>query len=420
MQLGKYQVVAEIARGGMGIVHVAVRPGPASLDKLLALKQLKSEIAEDASSLARFLEEATLATALDHPNIVRTYEVGSDEGLHFTVMDYLEGVTLARIVRRRRPSFTLGHHLRVIREVLAGLHHAHTLTDESGAPLRIVHRDANPQNVFVTYDAQVKLADFGIAKALDPRAGALEGKTAYLAPEQLRSPRDVDARADVFSVGVMIWEAVAGRRMWQGTSGSDISAKLLEGDLPSIREAAPQAPAEMVRIIEKALANDRDARYAATAELESDLAGYLVSSGQDVALAEVAKVVSDVFAVERETVRATINAQTARIRDGKPSKVPSLRLVRAAVEEKEIQPTAPPSSSPSPPLAAASPVPAAPPSARRAPPPRATPATRAPSRGVKIAVVAGLVAFAVVAAAILLAKNDPAPPPVEKAVPHAE
>src|SRR5262245_54146628 len=139
----------------MGIVYLAIARGPARFSKLLVLKQLKPELVEDPSFLEMFLEEARLAARLNHPNIVQTYEVGHDENRHFIVMDYLEGVTLARLLRKRSPKFTLNMQLRVISEALSGLHYAHTLTDFNGTSLGIVHRDATPQNVFITYDGQI-------------------------------------------------------------------------------------------------------------------------------------------------------------------------------------------------------------------------------------------------------------------------
>src|SRR5262249_30356262 len=158
---------------------------------------------------------------------------------------------------------TLGMHLRVICEALSGLHYAHTLADLDGTPFGIVHRDATPQNVFVTYDGQVKLVDFGLAKALDSTVetstGVLNGKPSYMAPEQIGG--DVDSRADVFTAGVMIWEAVAGRRMWHQKSDVEILTNIMKGDLPSLTEVAPDAPTGIVRIVAKALSKARENRY---------------------------------------------------------------------------------------------------------------------------------------------------------------
>src|SRR5262249_34944227 len=153
---------------------------------------------------------------LTHPNIVQTYEVGSEGNRHFIVMDYLNGRSLSRVLRRKPDAFTRGMHLRILCEVLQGLDYAHNLVDFDGSPIGIVHRDVNPQNVFITFDAQIKLVDFGIAKSLDSqletRTGVLKGKPGYMAPEQLSGI--VDTRCDIFAVGAMMWEAITKKRLW--------------------------------------------------------------------------------------------------------------------------------------------------------------------------------------------------------------
>src|SRR5262249_20303717 len=146
---------------------------------------------------------------------------------------------------------------------------AHTLTDFDGTSLGMVHRDATPQNVFITYDGQIKLVDFGIAKALDSTLetvhGVLKGKPSYMAPEQISG--EVDARSDVFTVGVMLWEAVAGRRMWEKKGDVDILTNIMKGEVPSLAEAVPDAPAALLRVVANATRRERDQRYGSAAEL---------------------------------------------------------------------------------------------------------------------------------------------------------
>jgi serine/threonine protein kinase len=327
-QLGKYQLVAEIARGGMGVVSLAVSHGPARFSKLLVVKELKPELVEDSSFLEMFLEEARLAARLNHPNIVQTYEVGAEGTRHFMVMDYLEGVTLAGILRKKSDAFTLPMHIRVLCETLQALDYAHTLKDFDGTPLGIVHRDATPQNVFVTFDGTVKLVDFGIAKALDSsvetRAGVLKGKPAYMAPEQVAG--DSDARADVFSVGVMLWEAIVGRRMWHKKGDVEVLTNIIKGQIPTLRETKPDAPAELIRICDRAIAKSRDERYASAAALHADLETYLTTTKSDVSTRDVTKVVAGLFATEREVTRSVIEQHIASLKSGKePAKLPSFR-----------------------------------------------------------------------------------------------
>ena len=327
MQLGKYQLVAEIARGGMGIVYLAVAHGPARFSKLLVVKELKPELAEDPTFLEMFLEEARLAARLSHPNIVQTYEIGAEGKRNYIVMDYLEGVTLARILRRKDARFTLQMQIRVICEALQGLHYAHSLTDFDGTPLGIVHRDATPQNIFVTFDGQVKLVDFGIAKALDStvetRSGVLKGKPAYMAPEQISG--SADSRSDVFTFGVMLWECVAGRRMWHKKTDIEVLTSIIKGQMPSLKEAVPTAPEALVRIVDRATTANKEERYASGAELQADLEAFLIAEQSHVSTRGVSKLVSEMFTAERTSTRSTIEAHLASIKAGKSlDKIPSL------------------------------------------------------------------------------------------------
>ena len=335
-QLGKYQLVAEIARGGMGVVSLAVALGPARFSKLLVVKELKPELVEDASFLEMFLEEARLAARLNHPNIVQTYEIGAEGKRHFMVMDYLEGVTLSTILRQKGDAFTLAMHIRVLCETLQALDYAHNLKDFDGSPLGIVHRDATPQNVFLTFDGTVKLVDFGIAKALDSvvetRAGVLKGKPAYMAPEQITGT--VDARADIFSIGVMLWEAIVGYRMWHKKGDVEILTKIIKGEIPTLQETKPDAPAELIRICDRAIAKTREQRYSTAAELQADLEAYLSSSKTDISPRDVAKVVVTLFATDRAKTRDVIEKHLASLKAGAESE--NLPTLRPASEEGSL------------------------------------------------------------------------------------
>ncbi len=219
MTIGKYRLIAELGHGGMSDVFLAVSKGMGGFHKLLVIKQLRPNLAEDEEFLSMFLDEARLAARLSHRNVVATYEVGEDGGRYYIAMEYLEGQALKRIIHRAKTRFGLDMHLQVVLDVLKGLHHAHDLCDYDATPLGVVHRDVSPHNIFVTYAGDVKVVDFGVAKALDSStetsAGVMKGKLAYMSPEQARSG-DVDRRADIFSVGVLLWEGVTGQRMWGG------------------------------------------------------------------------------------------------------------------------------------------------------------------------------------------------------------
>ena len=244
--LGKYQLIAEIARGGMGVIYLAMAQGPGGFNKLVVVKELNPELVDDPSFQTMFLDEAKLAARLNHANIVQTNEVGNDGDLYYMVMDYLDGRGLDRIRRRAKTAgFGLSPpmQLRIIIDTLAGLEHAHNLTDFDGTPLNIVHRDVSPQNVFVTFDGQVKLLDFGIAKAANmthqTHAGVLKGKVSYISPEQARAEK-VDARADVFSAGVILWEALTGRSLRDGKSDQQMLRALVAADLPRASSVKPR------------------------------------------------------------------------------------------------------------------------------------------------------------------------------------
>jgi len=324
-QLGKYTLVAEVARGGMGIVYLASSKGPAGFSKLLIVKELRPELVDDPTFLQMFLEEARLAARLNHPNIVQTYEVGVDRGRHFIVMDYLDGVPLSRVLRKKSPMFTLEMHLRVICEMLQGLQYAHTLRDFDGTPLGLVHRDVSPQNVFVTFDATAKIVDFGIAKARDSsietNTGVMKGKPAYMPPEQVTG--DTDARSDVYAAGVMIWEAVAGRRMWHRMGELEILTCVLRGAIPDLAETKPDAPPALVDLVRRALAKDPDARHASAAELLNDLEAYLATT-KNATMRDVAAVVGELFESERAATRATLESHIAALKTGTAEKLPSL------------------------------------------------------------------------------------------------
>jgi serine/threonine-protein kinase len=327
--LGKYQLIAELARGGMAIVYLALVQGPGGFNKLVVVKELKPELIEEPAFLTMFLDEARLAAKLSHANIVQTNEVGNDGKRYFMAMDYLDGRGLDRVRRRARASgqdLSLPIHLRVLCDMLGGLHYAHTLTDFDGTPLSIVHRDVSPQNVFVTFDGQVKLLDFGIAKAADSlnetRVGVLKGKVSYMSPEQARGQK-VDARADVFSAGVMLWEALTGRKLREGLNDQQMLWALASADLPRASSIKPWVPPELDAICARAMAWDRDHRYPSAGELQHEIEHYLAVTGTAVSSREVGLCASELFREDRVTINAMIESHLARGR-GEPEAIPIL------------------------------------------------------------------------------------------------
>ena len=280
--------------------------------RLAVLKRIVSELATDPDFIAMFLDEARLSLRLSHANVVQTHEVLVDDNELAIAMEYLDGQPLTRVLNRllRGPNaLGLASRLRIVTSVLAGLEHAHTLTDLDGTPLGVVHRDVSPQNVFVTYDGQIKLVDFGVAKTKmsshRTRPGAIKGKLAYMAPEQLQSDA-VDRRADLFSVGVVLWEMLAQRRMWQGKTEVDIVGHLASGKpLPPLPVLSEDVPTDLDAICTRALEPDPARRYQTAAEMELDLERVLVGSADSHAR-NLGKVVSLAFATERAERQAVI------------------------------------------------------------------------------------------------------------------
>lgn len=362
--IGKYRVVAELAKGGMGNVYLAIVQGPGGFNKLVAVKELKPELCDDETYVTMFLEEARLAARLAHPNIVQTNEVGSDGNRHYMIMEYLDGRTLYRVGRHlsRYDGFPVGAHLRIIAESLIGLHYAHELCDFDGESFGIVHRDVSPLNVIVTFDGQTKVLDFGIAKsadsALETRTGILKGRIAYMAPEQACGGK-VDRRADIYSAGVMIWEAAAGRRLWPKMTDVEVLTHVLREGPPSLRAACPSAPPELDAICARAMAREIDERYPTAAALAEDLEAHLATRHDVVPMREIGALVGRSFEAERRKMSAVIEESILRARDSpqsgrlatlnRTSGTQTVTFVRGQREERESVPSllAQPSSDPS-------------------------------------------------------------------------
>ncbi|AKT41414.1 serine/threonine protein kinase [Chondromyces crocatus] len=326
--LGKYRLIAELGSGGMAEVFLAVAQGPGGFNKLTVIKQIRPQLAEDPEFLAMFLDEARLAARLNHPNVVQTNEVGHDGSRYFIAMEYLEGQPLNRLTGRLgRDRVPLGAHLRVLADALAGLHYAHDLTDYDGTPMDVVHRDVTPHNLFVTYDGQVKVVDFGIAKAMDSsaetRTGVLKGKIAYMAPEQARGER-VDRRADVFAVGVMLWEAAVGKRLWTGIPDMAILARIVNGEIPTPRSQRPELPPELEAIILRAMAHRKEDRHRTAGELQADIENFLESFPDRSSTRDLGRALAQRFEEERSKIRSLVEAQ---LRDARSMPTDEYRAV---------------------------------------------------------------------------------------------
>lgn len=312
--LGKYRLIAELAHGGMGTVYLAVAQGPAGFHKLVVIKQLRPAFAGNPSFREMFLQEARLAAYLHHPNIVQTYEIVCDPELgHYIVMEYLDGVSLKRAVRKLRARGSpqvRALYERVILDVLSALEYAHDLKDFDGKPLDLVHRDVNPDNVLVVYGGYTKLFDFGIAKASnssqETQAGILKGKLRYMAPEQMTGDA-VDRRTDLFAVGGMLWDALVGRPLWEGSRSIDVMSGLVQGTIPRPRSVNPAVSLELDEICMRALAPDPAHRFPTATAFRADLErafGSVTMSVED-----VGALMSASFDQERQRMRDIVAEQ---------------------------------------------------------------------------------------------------------------
>jgi serine/threonine protein kinase len=305
----KYRLCARLGGGGQADVFLALASGPIGFNKLVVIKRLRPEMLEQPAMVAMFLDEARLAARLSHPNVVQTYEVAEGEA-YLIAMEYLEGQPLSRL--RQAPAAAApgpGAWVRIVADALAGLHYAHELCDYDGTPLGIVHRDVSPQNIFVTYEGQAKLVDFGVAKAalncVRTEVGAIKGKASYMAPEQVHGR--ADRRSDVFSMGVVLWEALAGRKLFTGEM-IRVLHKVLYEPVPRLSSVLPGVDPRLDAIVARAVEKDPAARFQTAQSMRDALEAYLAASGGPSRPEDVGRWLQAAFAGERELGRRQVRA----------------------------------------------------------------------------------------------------------------
>ncbi len=281
MQVDRYRVVGRLAAGGMAEVLLGKVQGSSGFEQPVVLKRILPHLAADPSVRRMFAQEAQTVAHVRHPNVVRVYELVEKERELFLVMEYLEGETVAGVLKRARRegvSLPLGLAAFIVAEAAAGLHAAHQATDWEGRHRGLVHRDVSPQNIFVTYSGEVKVIDFGIAKVVDAITRAslagIKGKFSYMSPEQT-SGAPLDRRSDVFSLGIVLYELTSGRRLFARANSEKTLRAIREDPIPSPRELDSSYPASLEKICMKALARDPDERYATALDMRRDIAGAL-------------------------------------------------------------------------------------------------------------------------------------------------
>jgi serine/threonine-protein kinase len=275
-QLGRYALFDQIAEGGMATVHLGRLIGPVGFSKIVAIKQMHESAARNPDFVAMFLDEARLSGRVQHPNVVATYDVIAKGGEAFLVMEYVHGESLAallRAARKREQRLAPAVAVHILCDVLSGLHAAHEATDEFSEPLRIVHRDVSPQNIMVGVDGVARVLDFGIAKAAgrmqETQTGQLKGKIGYMAPEQLLG-RPLDRRVDIFAAGIVLWETISGRKMFDADNSGQLMYQVLEFDIPPLSTLA-DVPLALSRAVERATARDPNERFATAREFAREL-----------------------------------------------------------------------------------------------------------------------------------------------------
>lgn len=302
--LGKYQLIRRIATGGMAEIFLARTSAIHGFEKVVVLKRILPQYAENDEFIRMFLAEARLAATLHHANVVQVYDIGEQDAAFFFTMEYVAGQDLRKLVRaarRANRALPLEHILHVVMGVAAGLSHAHEKLGPDGKSAGIVHRDVSPSNVLVTYDGGVKVVDFGIAKAASSQhhtvAGTLKGKIPYMSPEQCRG-EPVDCRSDIFSIGTLLWELTTGTRLFAGDNEFAIINRVASGDVPAPRTIRPDYPPELEAIVMRALKADRNERYSSALDLQIDLEDFAREARLPVSSARVARFMRELFAQE--------------------------------------------------------------------------------------------------------------------------
>ena len=283
-RLGRYTIVKRIGCGGMAELYLARADGVGGFEKALALKVVHAHLVQSASAVRMFLREAKLAASLEHPNVVQVHDVGVHGGEHVLVMEYVHGRDVAQILARlpEGEPLPLGCALRIVLDVGAALDYVHTKTDPQGNLLGLVHRDVSPANVLVAFNGAVKLVDFGIAKigaqGSTTQTGTLKGKFGYMSPEQSMGEH-VDARSDIFALGVLLYEVTTGRRAFGGDNAFAIMNRVIEGEYVPPAELVLGYPEALSTIVERALTVDPERRYPSARALLVDLESYVASAG---------------------------------------------------------------------------------------------------------------------------------------------
>jgi serine/threonine-protein kinase len=281
-RLGNFVLLEKLNAGGMAEVYLGKSIGANGVNKFFAIKRILPQYADTREFIDMFKEEAKIAVNLDHGNVVSIIEFKADKNQLYLVMDYVQGQNLRQLLQQKKKKnleLNLPFIAYIIKEVASGLEHAHKCVDKSsGKSLNIIHRDMSPQNIMISYEGEVKIVDFGIAKAEtagdSTKVGTLKGKFSYMSPEQAEG-QIVDQVTDLFSLGIILWELIADDRLFIANNEVNILKRIKECDIPDIRRVVPTVPPELEKIVKKALMKEKAQRYQTAGELIKDLTRFL-------------------------------------------------------------------------------------------------------------------------------------------------
>jgi serine/threonine protein kinase len=332
IRFGKYLILGKIATGGMAELYQAKITSVEGFEKLVAIKKILPNLTQDKNLVNMFIDEAKLAAMLTHQNIVQIYDLGSTEGAYFIAMEYIHGKDLriaSNKAEDKNQPLPLEYAIYITCSICSGLDYSHNLKDFQGNPLKLIHRDISPQNILITYEGEVKVVDFGIAKAAkktsDTRDGLIKGKVAYMSPEQAAG-KTIDHRSDIFSTGILLYEMVTGKRMFEG-SDLKVLDRVRKADFQPPEEIITDLPADLTEVFNRALAKAPGRRYESCAAMLADLEECLSSFSARPSAVGLSQHMKTLFAEE-------IAAETSALQQF-DAQTPSLTPTEeAALEEK--------------------------------------------------------------------------------------
>jgi serine/threonine protein kinase len=311
-QFGKFLLLKRLALGGMAEIWLAKQLGVQGFEKLVVVKKILDQFASEREFVQMFLDEARLAATLNHPNVVQIYDLGQEGASFYIAMEFIAGHDLLAVLRKckhAQSALPPAIAARLVAGACEGLHYAHTSKDHQGNPLNLVHRDVSPSNILVTYEGGVKVVDFGIAKAetasTKTEAGKVKGKFSYMSPEQIRS-EPLDARSDVFALGIVLYEILVGRRLFKRDNELAIMQDILEGEVRPPSQLRADIPAVLDEIVLKALQKDRRKRFASAQEMQLALERYLSTTPEPPTSVNVAIFMKELFAEEHVAYKALL------------------------------------------------------------------------------------------------------------------